>query len=375
MKQRVRVLHVLPWIAGGGVERRRVSLSLYLPQTFEQQLFCLRGRGGALEALESAGAEVHQSTNGRVGSLKTICELLSIVIRFRPHIIHGAVFEGVRLGVIVGTLARTPVIIVEETSQATTRSSRGHRLFRTLCAFADQVVAISPQVAEMLVSTTGVPSKRIRVIMNGVEPLDSVTDEQRLRAKQSFGIPEDSFVLGTMSRLVDDSNKRVSDIIRALPKLLSQQPRAHLLVCGDGRHRERLARLACELDVAQHVTFAGTVEPSFEGFSAMDVFVHVASHEGFGLAVAEAAFCALPIVTTGVGGIASIVVPDETALIVPVGAPHAIAEAVTRLFDDAPLRQRLGEAGRARAIGRFSAQRYVRDVEAMYMELMAERGL
>lgn len=371
--EKIRVLHVLPWIAGGGVERRRALIAEYSDNTFEHRFFALRSFGANHARLLAAGATVEHMDMHRLKGLRPFKELLRIVRDYRPHIIHGAVFEGVTMASVVGRIARVPVIITEETSQATTRSWKGHLLFRTLCQMADRVVAISPQVEGMLRDRTRVPKDRIVLITNGVEPLDWVSEAERNDAKARYGLPETAYVLGTMSRIVDDSNKRVSDAIRSLVTLRERIPTVHLLVCGDGKDRIVLEHLVKELGLEGAVTFAGNLAEPYEGFSAMDVMVHAASHEGFGLAIAEAAFCGLPIVTTGVGGIAEIVVPEETGIFVPVGDPEAIAAAVTRLYEQPTLREAMGQAGRDRAMERFSAQRYVRDVEALYHQLLREK--
>ena len=367
----IRVLHVLPWIGGGGVERRRMAIAKQLTQGIEHRFFTLSAHGEPAKHIRAAGAELVCASARNLKSHRPFLDLARVVRDYRPHIIHGAVFEGVILAATVGRLMRVPVVIGEETSDATNRSPRGHALFRGLSMLTDRTVAISPQVVDNLKNITKIREDKIHLIMNGVDPLDPATPAARHTARKKFGLPQDALVLGTMSRLVDDSHKRVSDAIRAMPAVVAQVPHAHLLVCGDGRARPMLEALATELGVQDHVTFAGTVVPQ-EGFDAMDVFVHVAQREGFGLAVAEAAFCALPMVTTGVGGIASIILPNKSARVVPVGDVQAIAHAAIAFAQDAELRTRFGQAGRAYAMEHFSSTRYVRDVEALYRTLYAE---
>lgn len=368
----IRVLHVLPWITGGGVERRRASIAEQSTQEFQHAFFTFQSKGELAERIRDAGAAITDGRDNALVSHRAFIDLARVVREYKPHIIHGAVFEGVILAATVGRLLRVPVIIGEETSDATNRSPRGHALFKALSMLTHRTVAISPQVAEKLEKTTGVAPNKIHLIMNGVDPLKEPTLAMRTTARAQFNLPENAYVLGTMARLVDDSHKRTSDILRAMPQIAEKIPNAHLLICGSGKEREKLEKLAQNLGVQNHVTFAGTVIPQ-DGFSAMDVFVHVAQREGFGLAVAEAAFCALPIITTGVGGIASIVLPDQSARIVPVGDPRAIAQAANEFYNHPELRERFGQKGREYAVVRFSSERYVRDVEALYRMLLKER--
>jgi len=368
----IRVLHVLPWITGGGVERRRASIAEQSTQEFQHAFFTFQSKGELAQRIRDAGAAITDGRDNGLVSHRAFVDLVRVVREYKPHIIHGAVFEGVILAATVGQLLRVPVIIGEETSDATNRSPRGHALFKALSMLTHRTVAISPQVAEKLEKTTGVAPDKIHLIMNGVDPLKEPTLAMRTTARAQFNLPENAYVLGTMARLVDDSHKRTSDILRAMPQIAEKIPNAHLLICGSGKEKEMLEKLTRDLGVQNHVTFAGTVIPQ-DGFSAMDVFVHVAQREGFGLAVAEAAFCALPIITTGVGGIASIVLPDQSARIVSVGDPRAIAQAANEFYNHPELRERFGQKGREYAVVRFSSERYVRDVEALYRMLLKER--
>lgn len=75
------------------------------------------------------------------------------------------------------------------------------------------------------------------------------------------------------------------------------------------------------------------------------------SIEGFGLTYLEAGAFGLPVIGTDTGGVAEAVEDDVTGLLVPEGDPEALSAALARLLDDPDLRRRLGQAGRARALG------------------------
>ncbi|MDE3097660.1 MAG: glycosyltransferase, partial [Chloroflexota bacterium] len=79
--------------------------------------------------------------------------------------------------------------------------------------------------------------------------------------------------------------------------------------------------------------------------------------EGVPTVVLEAMACGLPVVATDVGAVADVVEDGVTGFVVPPLDPPAIARAALRLLDDAALRERMGHAGRARAVERFSVER------------------
>jgi glycosyltransferase involved in cell wall biosynthesis len=82
---------------------------------------------------------------------------------------------------------------------------------------------------------------------------------------------------------------------------------------------------------------------------ALTSVAHGPSVEGFGLVYLEAAAHGLPVVAHAIGGVSEAVADGTTGLLVSPGDPAALTSAFSRLIDDAPLRQRLGAAGRVRA--------------------------
>jgi len=374
MNERTRILHCLAYVATGGVERRRLILGRELDaRRYEQRLVARSASGPISDELRGAGVPVDLVGGTGFFDARAFARGIQIAREFRPHVVHGAVFEGVGLAVAIGR-AVGATVVVEETSHAVNRSWTGHALFRALALSAHACVAISPAVAEYLEQVTRVPRSRITVIENGaLEPkIDpGVTRES---ARRSFGIPEDDFVVGTVCRLVDDAHKRVSDLIRAVALLAPNHPRLRLLVVGDGLQRPMYEGLARSLGVAENVIFAGHREDVGNCYVAMDVFALASRREGFGLVAPEAMFCGLPVVATRVGGLVDIVRDGETGILIPPDEPAAIARAITRLAQDSELARRMGQAGLERARERFGSARYARDVDLFYQRLIETRA-
>jgi L-malate glycosyltransferase len=93
------------------------------------------------------------------------------------------------------------------------------------------------------------------------------------------------------------------------------------------------------------------------------------SREAFGLVAAEAMRAGLPVVATNVGGLAGIVEDGKTGYLVPPLSPALLGQALQRLVMDASLRRTMGAAGQSRADEHFSDERYLRDIEQLYLEL------
>ena len=373
-EERVRVLHILPWIASGGVERRRLLLARTLGERFDQTIYSLSARGPIPDEMRAAGMPVETAGTGTLKSVKALQKLIATTRAVRPHIIHGAVFEGVQMAVLAGLACRVPVIVVEETSYSVTRGNRGQQLFRYLSKAADACVAISPAVGEYLVSGTGVSPDKVRVIQNSVDPPRTATKQEANALRRRLGIPRDAFVVGTVARLIDDSNKRTSDLIHGAA-LAMKRVDMHLMVVGDGSAQAALEALANELGIADRTHFVGYQRDVGLYYRAMDVFALLSREEGFGLVVIEAMHSGVPTLTTRGGGLRDIAVENVTGAFVDVGDRAAVAEAIERFAGDPKLTKKMGGAAARRATSDFAPEDYVAGIRDMYEELIAAKGV
>jgi len=187
------------------------------------------------------------------------------------------------------------------------------------------------------------------------EPAAAAVAELRSRYRRGGG-PLVVFV----GRLV--AEKGADDLIRAMAILTGSQPDATALVVGDGQDRQAFERLAATCGVADRVTFTGWVQPRdvVDYLAAGDVFAGPSKRgadgwvEAQGLTFIEAMLAGTPVVATDSGGIGDSVRHEETGLLVPEGAPDAIAAAIARFAAEPALAGRVTAAGRERARERFT---------------------
>ncbi|WP_353221932.1 glycosyltransferase [Salinisphaera sp. C84B14] len=371
---KIRVLHCLETVGSGGVEQTRLSLAQNLdPTIYEQQLVCTKAVGSLPELFSYVGCEIHQ-----VGEFRGIFDrrpykaTLGIVRKFRPHIIHGAVFEGLAQAAVTGVLGRVPVIIGEETSDPQNRRWTGRLLNRAFAGLCHHMVGVSPAVVDYLEKKIFVPKNKVTLINNGVaqRPGVSLTDLGVIR--EQLMLPADAFVIGTVGRLFD-SHKRTSDLIKAMPLIVHEAPGAKLLIVGSGPDEETLHNLASKLGVEQSVIFAGYQGDPQAFYQLMDVFALASVREAFGLVLVEAMFAELPVVATHVGGIPDVVKDGDTGYLVEPSRPDDLASAILNLAHDTKKRRSMGQNGRKRAMARFGAKRYVDEVDRLYRRLLFER--
>src|SRR5262249_57646668 len=134
--------------------------------------------------------------------------------------------------------------------------------------------------------------------------------------------------------------------------------------CGSGGEDAALRRLAEPLGAS--VVFAGQQTDVAGCLAAAEIVAMAGGKEGVGVAALGAMAAARPVVASRVGGLAEVVVDGESGLLVPPGDPAALAAALAALAPDPAARLRLGEAGRARVLARYTAARMGEGTLARY---------
>jgi glycosyltransferase involved in cell wall biosynthesis len=168
----------------------------------------------------------------------------------------------------------------------------------------------------------------IVLVKNGANPNDlkqTFSEAEIEKTKKELNKKEGDIFLVNTSRLVHQ--KGFDTIIEALQYLPEN---IKLLAVGEGEDRTKLEELARKLQVASRVIFTGRVDRSVVTLyrKASDIFVAPSRSEGLGNAFISALASKLPLVTSGVGGIADYAVDGETAWIVPPDDPKALAEKI-----------------------------------------------
>ena len=231
-------------------------------------------------------------------------------------------------------------------------------------------VAVSPETAEFARRRREIDDRRLTVIANGIDlGKFHPQPDGRTRVRGELGIDADAWVVGTVGRVAVEKNQAL--LVRAAAPLLG--PKVRLVVAGDGPLLPSLSDVAGSLGVAPFVHLLGARRDVPDVLNALDAFVLCSTTEGLPLAVPEAMATGLPVVSTRVGGIPTVIDEGETGFLVPVGDEAELRDRITRLRADPELRRACGERARAAAIARFSAERMQRDYIELYRRVLADR--
>jgi glycosyltransferase involved in cell wall biosynthesis len=239
-------------------------------------------------------------------------------------------------------------------------------LHRPEVARIDAFLPVSTAVAEQTrLAQQGLP---YRVIPNFVPPAAmaaAARDEPGgQEAAELPRLPPGEFLLyiGDVS-----ADKGVDVLLRALAELPRPVP---LVIIGRAIDDMPLAGVPAEVQVMGALPHAGVLAVVKR---CAGVVVPSVWREPAGLVALEAMAMGKPVVAARIGGLQDIVAHEDTGLLVEPGDVHALAAALARLLDDAPLRARLGAAGRRRVVERFSADVVVPLHEEAYHAVLKQR--
>jgi glycosyltransferase involved in cell wall biosynthesis len=250
------------------------------------------------------------------------------------------------------------------------KSAKLKRLFRLLNPRFDCVVAPSQAILGELAGSEGLDAARMLWIPNGVDTrrFRPRQGAEREAMRQALGLPADAIAFGCVARLTPE--KRHVDLVEAFARVHAAEPRARLLLLGDGPLRGEVEARAEALGVAGAIVPLGMRADVESILPALDAGVLASSTEGMSNAILELMACGLPVVATAVGGNPSLVREGVTGLLAPPCDPPALGEAMSALAADPGLRLRLGAAGRARIEREFSLAAMVRAFDQAYQRLL-----
>jgi glycosyltransferase involved in cell wall biosynthesis len=376
-KDAIPILHVCDkfGVAGSSIHGVSRLFSWWFPRygpRFAPSLIGLKHPEPATAWLAAQGVPVHHLGRGRFDP-RILTDLVRVGRARGARILHVHGYAAADFGRLAARRIGAALVLHEHFADPRMPAYQGVA-DRLLSGLTDRAIAVSESTRDFLIRERHVPAARVRVLWNGA-PLDEfapVAPEVARATRQSLGVAEDAVVVGTIGRLNEQKGHRY--LIEAAAALLPTRPRAHLVIVGDGDQMEPLKAQAATLGLAARVTLAGHRADVPALLGAIDVFAISSTYEGTPLALFEAMAAGKAIVSTAVDGCKEVLEGGVTGLLVPPRDIAALAAALGRVVDDAGLRRSLADNAR-KASTRYDIRTCVAGMEALYDEVLAERGL
>jgi glycosyltransferase involved in cell wall biosynthesis len=241
-----------------------------------------------------------------------------------------------------------------------------HRL-AWLLRYADRAVVVSGRLERQLRRMGVSPSRLVR-LHNAVEPDEGDAPLVPGAFRQAHRIPPDVPLVAVIGRISSEKGQRVFlDAFRAASAAV---PSAHAVLVGEGPDEAFVAERIGRLGLGARVHWIGYQRPVAPIYRDADLVVIPSYTEGIPNVLLEALAVGCPVVSTAVGGVPEVVVDGEQALLVPAGDAPAMGEAIARVLQDKPLRDRLIEAGRERIALHHSPVRRAQRIVGLYDALL-----
>ncbi len=295
------------------------------------------------------------SAKRKWGMIRTLPQLWWHIRKAKPDIVHCNLFDDSLPGLIAAWLAgvRVRVITRQDTGFHWRYTPLWTRLDRWNSRMATHVIAISEEARDFLLRIEHTPPSKLRLVHNGIPPERfTKQDGQAMdRMRVRFGSVGRYPVIGTVARFIEWKGYR--HIVEAAKIIARDHPDAMFLFCGQGEQEPEVRQWVHDAGLERNIVFTGWVEradmASF--FGLLDIYLHAAELEPFGLVYAEAMMNAIPVVSTATGA-ALDAITDGINGILSERNGEALAAGVERLLKaDA---KAIGEAGRQTALSMYS---------------------
>jgi len=227
---------------------------------------------------------------------------------------------------------------------------------------ADLIIAVSPAAAENL-RETGVDMSKVRIIFNGTDALEPVTQTEKEEALKLFGVKEGEFVCTILARLTPVKGHEF--FIEAARSLQNENIR--FLIAGTGEIENELKESAKDLD---NVTFLGFTNKVRELLGITDIQINAAyGTETTSLALLEGMSLGVPAIVSDFGGNPYVIENGVNGAVIKKKDAQALTEAILKMKNDPEGLKVMFETTKER-FSRFTAKRMSGEVDEVYLEVL-----
>jgi glycosyltransferase involved in cell wall biosynthesis len=311
--------------------------------------------------------------------ISPILSLINDVRKFSPDVIHSCLRSGDVAAGIAAFLLRKPVISTVGEKLPTDNDVRNGigwkgRIHKILLRRVFNAIGATSRYAKHhLIDYSNIGTEKVKIIPNGIDfenfnqtpttPRTTFTKSNRDSVK---------VVLGVVGRVAPE--KRVDLLPQLIDQLTTKGIDATGCIVGTGISEPQVRALVRSSSVRERITFLGNRTDMANVYRKFDVLVHFGSVEGFGLAIAEAMACGVPVVAPNTGGSAEIINDGNDGILVTSGAIEEYAEKIALLVREESLYRQISINARIKIKQDYSIGRFVDCYESLYTEVTGERG-
>ena len=247
-----------------------------------------------------------------------------------------------------------------------------HGQEKFLAELAGKVICCSRYMRDEITGLFGVPPHKLRVIPNGVDPLNLGVPASLLPVQRDFVSGKKIFFIG---RLVPE--KGVQVLLEAFSQLVVSNPALKLYIGGRGPYEAFLRNRAAELGLGESVEFLGYLNETQRNhyLKQVDVAVFPSLYEPFGIVALEAMAAQVPVVVSDTGGLSEVVSHGVDGFKVPPGRPDVLAYYIGEVLNNPVLARDLARGAWRKIITAYNWQHIALQTLDVYGEVLGLQSL
>ena len=389
-----RVLRIINRLNIGGPTYNAAYLTKYLSNDFETLLVA----GEKDETEDSSQFILHELglkpiiipemkravnlKNDRIAYQK----IKEIIADFKPDIVHTHASKAGAIGRLAAYKMKVPVILhtfhghVFHSYFGKVKTTIYKTIERNLARKSTKIIAISAiQKKELSTIHNIAKPNKIEVILLGFDlnKFKENQKEKRNSFRQKWLIEDDEIAIGIIGRLVPIKNHHFFlNVVKSISEFTTKKVR--FIIIGDGELRGELENYCNHLKIDFSteknatnalLTFTSWITDIDVALAGLDIVALTSKNEGTPVSLIEAQAAGKPIVSTNVGGIENIVIPNETALLSNINDEQLFTENMLSLIEDDIKRIAFSQKG-THVFKGFHYDRLISDMEKLYFQLL-----
>lgn len=230
---------------------------------------------------------------------------------------------------------------------------------------------ISVSISNQKTGIEKMPNFKSVVIHNGIDlEKFNPSSNERKNVRKELKIADDAMVICLIGRITQQ--KDPLGLIKAFKNIVESNPKAVLLIVGDGEIKEAAMQLALELKIEKSVVFENFRNDIPDVLYSSDIYCLPSLWEGFPIGLLEAMAMGKPVIATKVDGSVEIIEDGKNGFIIEPQNKHALIEALNKLINNKELRIQLGEAARQTIINEFDVCKMTKKIEDVYTSVLSK---
>jgi glycosyltransferase involved in cell wall biosynthesis len=322
---------------------------------------------------------------------KSYYKLRKIIDEFKPDIVHTHAAKAGAVGRLAAIHSGVPVILhtfhghVFHSYFGSVKTRMFLEIERYLAKRTTKIIALSELQCNELVNDFKIaPQDKFAIVPLGFDlnKFETDKDQKRKKFRKEYNVADDEIAIGIIGRLVPIKNHEL--FLQALAIIKRKTTtKIRVFIIGDGEQRSNIETLAKTLNLPfnnnnlaepNFLTFTSWIKDIDVSNAGLDIIALTSKNEGTPVSLIEAQASGKPIVSTAVGGIENIVLPNITALLSGKEDVDGFAQNLLLLIENDKLRAKMSKAGSDFVREKFSYLRLCKDMKDLYISLISQKN-